>query len=566
MIAGVTVLGLSVIWHQLKNQEFFQHVFYMAHIFYSLGMIQSLDLVMLSIDPWLRVFIFLGGIVMVYVLFNQTKWVTAAYIMGIYSLLFLLVSIYALHQSFDLSMPFVLSLQFTLVSVILFLIGYGCKNHFKQAFWWTAHVFLPIALLIEIFSAEETVLWAIIMTGVIYGVSLYKTKQPVLLHLFLYQLLNMVALTVVYFIWWLDVLTILKYNLLISIAIYAVVWFSVSDTWKKRLNFYIVPFSLSSLFLYSFMVSKHLLLFSLTCLLAAFISWFLLKVKWEIITLLPLGLCYISILNYSLPDTDLTYGLFIAFAVLLFIIGTLYFPTFYQSRREGLPVFDWFTCIGFMAILTLYPLAGTGIVDQLVADILIVIGLFIQKYRVKPAFSKWVLFATTVYILKPYYKLIDYFTISEYIITMLYVLPWVAIVGLLKRVAGSKYRKTMNYAEWGILVIAAVILVTDALQRSTIYDAIIIGTLALVSMLAGMQFRIKSYFFVGISVLLLNVFLQTKPFWGNLPWWMYLLIAGTLLIVIASLHEWYKKRLKEGKESLLINQFKKVIGKMKSWE
>jgi hypothetical protein len=51
-------------------------------------------------------------------------------------------------------------------------------------------------------------------------------------------------------------------------------------------------------------------------------------------------------------------------------------------------------------------------------------------------------------------------------------------------------------------------------------------------MLAGTFFRIKAYFFVGSGVLLLNVLLKTRPYWGNLPWWAYLLIAGSLLITV----------------------------------
>src|SRR5699024_11374375 len=52
-----------------------------------------------------------------------------------------------------------------------------------------------------------------------------------------------------------------------------------------------------------------------------------------------------------------------------------------------------------------------------------------------------------------------------------------------------------------------------------------------------MIYQQKSFFFVGAGVLLLNVFLQTRPFWGALPWWAYLLIAGALLITVASYNE-----------------------------
>lgn len=100
----------------------------------------------------------------------------------------------------------------------------------------------------------------------------------------------------------------------------------------------------------------------------------------------------------------------------------------------------------------------------------------------------------------------------------------------------------MNLIQLAILLIVATYLIIDALASNTIWDAIIIGTLSLISLIAGMFFRIKSYFFVGIGVLLLNLFIQTKPFWGNLPWWIYLILAGSTLIGIASYNEWQKQR------------------------
>src|SRR5699024_11285404 len=102
---------------------------------------------------------------------------------------------------------------------------------------------------------------------------------------------------------------------------------------------------------------------------------------------------------------------------------------------------------------------------------------------------------------------------------------------------GEKYRQQMNYVQWAVLVVVSLILIQDALASNTVYDALIIGSLALASLIGGMIYQQKSFFFVGAGVLLLNVFLQTRPFWGALPWWAYLLIAGALLITVASYNE-----------------------------
>jgi len=63
-----------------------------------------------------------------------------------------------------------------------------------------------------------------------------------------------------------------------------------------------------------------------------------------------------------------------------------------------------------------------------------------------------------------------------------------------------------------------------------------------------------------------NVFLQTRPFWGALPWWAYLLIAGALLITVASYNEWHKQKTSKGKETLISKFNKKIIERIKRWD
>jgi hypothetical protein len=124
----------------------------------------------------------------------------------------------------------------------------------------------------------------------------------------------------------------------------------------------------------------------------------------------------------------------------------------------------------------------------------------------------------------------------------------------------------MNRVQTVVLLLVTAVLVMDGLESNTLYDAIIIGVLSLLSIISGMQYRIKSYFFVGIGVLLLNVLLQTRPLWGNFPWWGYLVVAGLTLIGFAGFNELQKQ--KDGTESPTFlhkkkEQFRK---KFKDWD
>jgi hypothetical protein len=117
-----------------------------------------------------------------------------------------------------------------------------------------------------------------------------------------------------------------------------------------------------------------------------------------------------------------------------------------------------------------------------------------------------------------------------------------------------------------VLLLAALLLVLDGLASSTVHDALILGSLSLISVLAGVWLRIKAYFFVGSGVLLLNVLLQTRPFWGNLPWWGYLLGAGTVLISVASFNEWNKQKKAKGEKTHLARMGEKLLAKLKQWD
>jgi len=102
-------------------------------------------------------------------------------------------------------------------------------------------------------------------------------------------------------------------------------------------------------------------------------------------------------------------------------------------------------------------------------------------------------------------------------------------------------------------------------NHSRIYDAIIVGGLSLASIISGMHYRIKAYFFVGIGVLLLNVLLQTKSYWGNFPWWGYLILAGLTLIGFASSYELQKQKKDKDKKSFLQTKKEQLIKRFKDW-
>ena len=49
--------------------------------------------------------------------------------------------------------------------------------------------------------------------------------------------------------------------------------------------------------------------------------------------------------------------------------------------------------------------------------------------------------------------------------------------------------------------------------------------------------KYNSLFIISISAILVNIFLLTREFWFSIPWWVYLLLLGSLLILFAIRNE-----------------------------
>ena len=68
-----------------------------------------------------------------------------------------------------------------------------------------------------------------------------------------------------------------------------------------------------------------------------------------------------------------------------------------------------------------------------------------------------------------------------------------------------------------------------------------LGIISVLSIIIGLAFKYKSYSVTGYVTLVLTVIIQTFELWGKMPWWVYLLITGIILVVLAALRESKKK-------------------------
>jgi len=285
------------------------------------------------------------------------------------------------------------------------------------------------------------------------------------------------------------------------------------------------------------------------------------KLKWSHGLIVPFSLLFMAIgniQNINGMNTHLLFYLYLVLSVVLKETGQLIYPKLWNKKEWFI---DWYAIFSIISLfISLYWMDyDPAIWDVLLPGVLLVYLLYSQKNRVYTTIQKkMVLTLTGISVLYPYYAGIGEITIPSLWEAEVYVLPWIVLTIFLSKKLWNEYRVIISRVQWVVLLIVTAILLKDALDSNTIYDALIMGSLAIISLLGGMHYKIKSYFFVGVGVVLLNIFLQTKPFWGSMPWWMYLLIGGTILIAFASFYEWQKDK-KNGKGETLIQQKKNQL-------
>ena len=91
-------------------------------------------------------------------------------------------------------------------------------------------------------------------------------------------------------------------------------------------------------------------------------------------------------------------------------------------------------------------------------------------------------------------------------------------------------------------------------------DGMIFGCLMVAIIVFSYLFKRSAIFIVTIIGLIINVLLLTREFWFSVPWWIYLLLVGTLLIAFAVRNEMGDKKEKITINKLIVDLKNKLDG------
>ncbi|MRH43785.1 hypothetical protein GH741_13995 [Aquibacillus halophilus] len=575
-VAGMLLFGISIGWGRYSESGLSRSTFYTGQFAYLFSLLQLLDYIEID-EYFVRPLLLLIGIGVFVWFVHRTK-------LTIFWLLVALTS-FAFYGSLLSPLPldsYEQSIVYLMFGpVILLLIEYfaGKKvQQLKPYFFWFAQVTLFLLILVVILDSVLSGNINPLVLFVPFSIYLYSTiirSNEWQIKVFLYAAMTLIPILLATNIGYYNLFVQMPspYIWLISSVLMAIGWLVIKQkNWRDRIGWYIIPFSLVGLFTvvterYMFSPIELIPIFGYVL----FNLLFLHKRKLSVFSVIPLALTLLVWEQQRhMFDSIVIYFICMASFLILLIVGRYLYEKLYYLEKNNSYV-DWYSIIAlFYLFYSISFVTEQNTVWIEIAPILLIsIWFFSQDNRLNNLMPK-LTFKTlgAISIIPAYFLVLSefYSWIPNLIRAELTVLPILSVTIFLSLRTWNNYSKIMKYVELIVLLLVTAYLIVDAIESNTVWDAVLMGSLALLSIIIGMQYRIKIYFFVGIGVLLFNVMYQTKPYWGNMPWWAYLLIAGSTLIGIASYHEWRKQRPDKDKAGRLTEKIKRFFSSLKEWE
>lgn len=208
----------------------------------------------------------------------------------------------------------------------------------------------------------------------------------------------------------------------------------------------------------------------------------------------------------------------------------------YLFNDGEIDLFNIFALINI--VLLPYLDLQNSILSDLVKPVLLSSWLFIQIPRQSEDNEKNM--AKTVFtlsILWPYYSLIFNLDILYNVAIFIYSLPIIIVTYIITRHIYNEYSE-LKFFEYASQVIVYSYILGECFYKVEI--GIFFGLILIVGIIIANSLRWKSLFIGTNAMLLINVFIQTREFWFSIHWWIYLLVGGLALIIIASMNEFGK--------------------------
>lgn len=570
IFVSMLMIGLGLVW---KNREvkFF-------HIFFITGQCMSLLSFLSIMDDSLPPFVVTAMILIiigingwsVYLFHKHWLWLPVIITsIGLYVSLFDVFHFYSA----------VSNTAFYLMGSLVFYwagewIGKHSLNGGRYFFWYSQlmnMVAIPTGFMLIAFQNLNPWLYVIVL--LLYVISALRARITWQRFCFTYIGLVVLYLQVLLFYFHeLFVIYTASLSLFITAGIIIVLWVIANKEWKNILDYYLISFlnlaafvHIFEVFLYGFSSKFEMAWVGYETLLLGFSWYLLLRRKWKQIVAFPLMLIWIYFTMYSevLPVL-LAVLIFFGWMAVMLVFSKWKYQGLIKKNESGIEM-DYYRIFGFFFLLVMNRRVLENEIEMMALDIIVscfvvVYFLVIRNWTVNPKERKIYLAVAVTFGLYPYQILLENIKVPDILITEVYIIPLFFIGPFLLRKIINRGTIT-QMIEILFVSFLFMILLMDALEGNTLNDALIIGTISLVSVMIGFLFKYKSFFLAGLGTILLNVYWNTHSLWGQMPWWFYLIIGGILLIATASFIEWKKQKENKTSKEILDRNKERV----KSW-
>lgn len=570
IFAGIVLVGLSRILKGSKVGPFIEGTFRTAHGFNIFGLLLSHFL--FPENEWGQVMIWIFGTIMLFVFYKKIRGSILPYPIAL-AILYVYYYLLIVLNAFDLP-DFARSFIPEMGGVILLLIGQvfnKADKNLSRGFYYIGHIYFAMSVLFTLIIFWEQALVPMILALIIYMISFRFATNEWIKKVFLYGSFTSLFFTVLAIMGhYLEIMDLYPYAFLFTSIIIGVFWLLCNMENKNRTVFYLIPISLIGIYSFVFYYDFTSIMYFISIVYSIGAIWLTHYYKWTSLAVIPLLLTVVGV--QQLIEVSSWSGLvsmlvLISHGLVLLFTGKLMFEKLWkQTNPFDIRSIDVFSIVSFLFFGLAYEYAIGANWETVIPGLCISLGLFLQRNRLVSSAKPYIVFASGIYLLQPYYAWLIQLDVPTLWERELILLPWVGVVEFLRIFLKEKHSSLLGYLHWGVLGVVSLILVIDSANSPNISEALILGSLALVSLIAGMGARMKSYFFIGSGVLLLNLVVETRQFWGNLPWYVYLLAGGSILIIIASLNEWNKQKINNGQKSLLVRMKDTLLEKLSHWK
>lgn len=239
-------------------------------------------------------------------------------------------------------------------------------------------------------------------------------------------------------------------------------------------------------------------------------------------------LIFFSIISFLNVSADKLDNLYMIGIIILLVINQILFRILYEKRNIIFEAFH--SIISLVLIICLINNLGF---NNFISSIISII-LFIILYLIyADERMKYIVISFIIYPLNLLLKTIDANVIKDILSLFIYMIP----ITLLLRKVFNVEEDVSNIIEGVILSLMFVMFIFNI----NLQVGLTLGIISVLSIIIGLVFKYKSYNITGYVTLVLTVIIQTFELWGKMPWWVYLLITGIILVVLAALRESKKK-------------------------